>query len=188
MVTDTGTTLDNLYIEWLYRNYMGAVSNPNPAKSHWELAKQLYETPFTWLIADDANRAERGKELRQDFIRECDIEDVEINWLQIDCSVLEMLISLSCRASFETWGAPGDWFWKFLENLELNGYNDRVYSTAIMEEVDAVVRRWLDREYEKDGVGGLFPRKHATQDQRHVNIWYQLQGYLLEGDYINHGP
>jgi hypothetical protein len=172
----------------MYTNFIGSVSNRNPGKSYWELAKQLYSMPFTWVIPDDANRAERGKELRQDFIRECNVEDIEINWLHIDCSVLEMLVSLACRASFESWGEPGDWFWKFVDNLGLKGYNDAVYSKAIMQEVDAVVRRWLDREYEKDGVGGLFPRKDATLDQRQINIWYQLQGYLLEGDYLNHGP
>lgn len=187
-MSETATTLDNLYLEWIYTNFVGAVSNRNPRSSYWELSKQLYETPFTWVIPDDRNRAERGKELRQEFIRDCDIDDIEINWLQIDCSVLEMLVSLACKASFESLGEPGDWLWKFLENLGLNGYNDNVYSEAIMQEVDAVVRRWLDREYEKDGVGGLFPRKDATQDQRKVNIWYQLQGYLLEGDYLNHAP
>jgi len=187
-MTSYDKPLDELYIEWLYKSFVGATSNPNPNSTFWELAKQLYEMPFTWIIEDDGNRAERGKELRQDFIRECEIQDIEVNWLQIDCSVLEMLASLACRASFESWGEPGDWFWKFLENLGLNHYNDRIYSKAIMEEVDAVVRRWLDREYEKDGVGGLFPRQHAERDQTKVNIWYQLQGYLLEGNYLEHGP
>lgn len=187
-MADTGTTLDNMYLEWLYTNFVDAVPKKNAAKSFWELTKQLYETPFSWIIPDDGNRAERGKELRQAFIRECDVQDIEVNWLQIDCSVLEMLAGLACRASFETWGEPGDWFWKFLENLGLNGYNDSVYSEAIMQEVDAVLRRWLDREYEKDGAGGLFPLRNATKDQTQVNIWYQLQGYLLEGNYLEHGP
>lgn len=185
---DSGKPLDELYLEWLYKNYIGAISNPNPERSCWQLAKQLYETPFTWIVDDDANRAERGKELRQQFIIDYDVDDIEINWLQIDCSVLEMMIALACRASFESWGEPGDWFWKFLGNLGLEGYNDRVYSEAIMQEVDAVLRRWLDREYDENGVGGLFPRTNAREDQRNVKIWYQLQGYLLEGDYINHGP
>lgn len=187
-MSDPDAPLDHLYIEWLYSNYIGAVSNRNPKNGYLKLTKQLYSMPFTWVVPDDANRAERGKELRQDFIRECNIEDIEINWLQIDCSVLEMLVSLACRASFESWGEPGDWFWKFMQNLGLDGYNDAVYSNAIMREVDAVVRRWLDREYEQNGDGGLFPRRNAVQDQRHVNIWYQLQGYLLEGDYLSHGP
>lgn len=187
-MSETEAPLDNLYLEWLYTSFIGAKSNRNPEKSYWVLAKQLYSTPFTWSIADDANRAERGKELRQDFIRECDIEDIEINWLQIECSVLEMLASLACRASFEVLGEPGDWFWKFISNLGLDDYNDAVYSDDVMKEVDAVVCRWLDREYDENGVGGIFPRTNAAQDQRHVNIWYQLQGYLLEGDYLNHGP
>jgi hypothetical protein len=188
VVSET-TTLDNMYLEWLYTNFIGAVSNRNPRSSYWELSKQLYTTKFTWIIPDDENRAERGKELRKEFIDTCDVQDIEINWLQIEeVSVLEVLVSLACRASFETWGEPGDWFWKFLENLELNGYNDNVYSEAIMQEVDAVIHRWLDREYEKDGVGGLFPRQNAARDQTQLSIWYQMQGYLLEGNYLEHGP
>lgn len=187
-MSETETTLDNLYLEWLYSNFIGAVSNRNPEKSYWELSRQLYETPFTWILPDDANRAERGKELRQQFINECNIQDVEINWLQLDCSVLEMLISLAGRASFEMWGEPGDWFWDFIKNLGLHEYNDLIYSKAIMREVDAVVRRWLDREYDKNGVGGLFPLKNANQDQTKLNIWYQLQAYLLEGNYLDRCP
>lgn len=175
-------TLDDLYLEWLYTNFVGAVSNRNPNSTYWELTKQLYQTPYTWVIRDDKNRGEDGKALRNEFIDACDIQDIEINWLQIDCSVLEMLIGLACRAAFETGGEPGNWFWKFLNHLDLQSYNDRTYNSIVRDEVDAVVQRLLDRSYEKNGVGGLFPLEHAKQDQTQVNIWYQLQAYLLEGD------
>ena len=87
-------TLNDLYLEWLYKNFIGAVSNPNPNRSHWKLARQLYKMPFTWRVMEDSRRAEDGKALRHEFINDCAIEDVEINWLQEDCSVLEMLIGL----------------------------------------------------------------------------------------------
>ena len=32
----------------------------------------------------------------------------------------------------------------------------------------------------QDGFGGLFPLKHAKKDQRKVEIWYQLQNWLME--------
>ena len=180
-------TLNDLYLEWLYKNFVGAVSNPNPSRSHWELTKQLYKIRFTWNVQNDGNRAEDGKALRHEFINDCNVEDIEINWLQEDCSVLEMLIGLACRASFDSMRAPGDWFWTFLSNLEIQSYNDRVYSPMIMEEVDAVVQRLLNREYEKDGVGGIFPLHNARQDQRNVELWIQLQSYMYEWDSLEHG-
>ena len=175
-------TLNDLYLEWLYKNFVGSVTARNPNSTYWNLTKQLYKTRYVWVIHDDKNRGEDGKELRREFINACDIEDVEVNWLQEECSVLEMLIGLACRASFETGGEPGDWLWRFLNNLDLHSYNDRIYNTIVMGEVDAIINRLLDRSYARNGVGGIFPLKHARQDQTQVNIWYQLQAYLLEGN------
>lgn len=173
-------TLNDLYLEWLYENFIGAISNKNPNSSYWKLTKQLYTMEFAWSIRHDAHRAEDGKALRHDFINACDIQDVEVNWLQENCTVLEMLIGLACRASFEDGEEPGNWFWKFLNNLGIQSFNDRVYPRIVEEEVDAIVRRLLDREYDKNGVGGLFPLKHARRDQTQVELFYQLQAFLLE--------
>lgn len=181
-------TLDDLYIEWLYSKFVGSVEDLNPEHSFWNLTKQLYSIPFTWTISDDANRAEHGKELRQQFIIECDIDDIEIGWLQLDCSVLEMLIALAAMCSFESLGTPGDWYWKFLENLGLSSYNDRIYDDSDKEAVDAIIARLLDRKYERNGVGGLFPCNNAPRDQTQINLWYQAQAYLLEDDRFERGP
>lgn len=183
-MSDDGT-LDDLYIEWLYRNFVGPVANRNPNSSYWKLAKQIYTMPFTWSVRNDKNRAEDGKELRQEFITDCDIEDIEINWLQIDCSVLEMLIGLARRASFETGEVAGDWLWKFFVNLDLHIYNDRVYDSIAMGEVDAIIQRLLDRTYETNGALGLFPLKNARNNQTQVELWYQLQAYLIERDFAD---
>lgn len=175
-------TLDDLYLEWLYKNFIGAITNRNPNSSYWELAKQMYTTRYAWVLRDDKHRGEDGKEIRREFIIDCDTQDIEVNWLQMECSVLEMLIGLARRAAFETNEEPGDWLWKFLRNMDLQSYNDRIYTPIVMEEVDAIIQRLLDRAYDKNGVGGLFPLAHAIRDQTQVNIWYQLQAYLLEGN------
>jgi hypothetical protein len=187
-VSDDVRPIDELYFEWLYKNYIGAVSNPNPDRGYWKLALRLHRTKFTWRLRDDHNRAEDGKAIRDLFISDQNIEDVEVNWLQEECSVLEMLIGLSCRASFLSWGEPGDWFWKFLGNLELSNYSDRIYNSTIQEEVDAIISRLLDRTYGRNGDGGLFPCNDARNDQAQVPLWAQLQNYILEGDYLEHGP
>jgi hypothetical protein len=183
-----GRLLDDLYLEWLYTNYVGAVSNPNPSRSHWKLILRLYKTRFTWKLRDDRNRAEDGKALRDQFIDSQDIQDIEIGWLQEDCTVLEMLIGLACRASFSSWGEPGDWFWKFLRNLGLADFNDRIYNSYIEGEVDAIISRFLDRTYGRNGDGGVFPCDDARSDQTQTPLWAQLQNYLYEGDYLEHGP
>lgn len=180
--------VNELYLEWLYKNYVGAVTNPNPDRGYWKLTCHLYKTQFTWRLRDDANRGEDGKSLREQFINDQDIQDIEIGWLQEPCSVLEMLIGLACRTSFSVWGEPGDWYWKFLRNLELADYTDRIYNSAIQEGVDVIISRLLDRTYGRNGDGGLFPCNDARNDQAQVPLWAQLQNYLLEGDYLEHGP
>lgn len=192
-MTEKEGTLDDLYFEWLYKQ-VGVVNNRNPKRSYWELCKQLYKTPFQWVVPNDDNRDEDGKELREEFIVECDIQDVEINWLAIDCSMLEMLIALARRASFESSGTPGDWFAKFMENLKLRRYTDAEYNSDAgnHQEAEERIRNILDRliyrTYNTRGVGGLFPLKHAEHDQRKVEIWYQMSLYLREGNCIENGP
>lgn len=183
---DNGT-LDDLYFEWLYQN-IGAVRNRNPARSYWLMAKQLYTKPFSWIIPNDDNREADGKELRCEFVDQCGIEEVDPMWMDLECSMFEMLIALARRASFESSGEPGDWFSKFLENLELKQYTDQAYNSDAEWKIDAVTDRVIFRTYKRNGVGGLFPLQNARKDQRKVEMWYQLSSYLLEGGYVDHGP
>jgi hypothetical protein len=186
-VTNKEGTLDDLYFEWLYKK-IGVVSNRNPNKSYWELARHLYRTPFFWVVPNDDNREADGKDLRQEFIAECDIQDIEINWLQLDCSVLEMLIALAGLAAFNSVGEAGDWFRKFLDNLKLRTYTDANWNTDSERQAAKIIERLVDRTYNSRGVGGLFPLKNAEKDQRKEELWYQLSAYLAEGDYLNSGP
>jgi hypothetical protein len=181
-------TLDDLYLEWLYKEAVGATRNANPAKSFWEMARQLYSIRYEWLILNDDNRAEDGKCLRDEFVAECNIRDVDEYWLSLDCSMLEMLIALARRASFESSGEPGDWFWKFLDTLELDMYSDLRYNRHVKEVIANIVERVIYRQYERNGDGGLFPLRHAQKDQRKIELWEQMSAYLLEGNYIEHGP
>lgn len=182
----TDGTVDDAYLEWLYSE-IGVIRNRNPARSYWSLAKQLLSTPYIWFVPNDDNRALDGLELRNEFVKETDL-DVDDAWVSLECSVLEMLIALARRASFNSYGTPGDWFWKLLENLELKSYSDKAYNDAVQEWVSEVLERMMMRTYGEDGVGGIFPLRNAQQDQRTVELWYQMSAYLLEGDYLNNGP
>lgn len=92
--------------------------------------------------------------------------------------MLELMIALSRRLSFEDDGEPRNWFWQLMENLGLERYNDH---TPIPERaVDELLNGVIWRTYKRNGAGGLFPLKRASEDQRNVEIWYQLCAYLLE--------
>lgn len=180
-------TLDNEYFEWLYRK-IGSVVNRNPQRSYWQLARQLYEKPFVWSVYNDDNRAEDGKCLRDHFVLECEIQHLDENWIQMDCSVLEMLIAFSDRAAFESSSILGDWFWHFMSNLGLNQYTDAVYDEEVALEIDAALDLFMSRRYRRNGAGGLFPLQNAHRDQRKIELWSQLAEYQQERDYVDHGP
>ena len=44
--------------------------------------------------------------------------------------------------------------------------------------VDTVISRFLNRDYEPNGRGGLFTVRNRKEDLREVEIWYQLQWFL----------
>ena len=143
--------------------------------------RQLYVKEFVWLIPNDDNRAEDGKELRYEFINEQGIDEVDQAWLDLGCSVLEMMIALARRAAFESDDEVVEWFWRFIFNLGLNNQTDIAYKSATEREVDNVLDTVIFRTYDADGLGGLFPLTHPRQDQRKVELWYQLAAYLSEG-------
>lgn len=188
-MTNVNDSLDGAYLEWLY-SQVGIVQNRNPARSHWKLLRQLYTREFTWFVPNDDNRIEDGKELRSEFLLETgyQLDDPYGHWFSLGCSMLEMLIGLSRRVAFESDRSPGEWFWRLMHNLELDHVTDDIYEISIEEEVEEILDRVIFRQYEYNGQGGLFPLRNAHQDQRAVEVWYQLQAYLLEGLYVNQTP
>jgi hypothetical protein len=146
------------------------------------LAKKLYRTSFIWVHPNDDNRAADGRALRRAFIDECCIEDIEVNWLAIECSVLEMFIALADKTAFDSQGTMGDWFWKFITNLDIK-YPDAEYTLDCDLEVERVLERFMYRKYRPNGVGGIFPLTSSRKDQRREELWYQMSAYLLEDEH-----
>lgn len=177
-MTTEGTVYDQ-YFEWLY-GLVSSVRNRNPARSHWHLLRKFYSTEFTWFVPNDDNRWAEGIDLRHEWIHTKRIEDVDNDWLELGCSVLEMLIALARRVSFESEGTPAQQFWKLVQNLELDRYTDDIYEISIAEEVEDTLDRLIRRTYGRDGTGGLFPLRRARRDQRRIELWYQMSDYLLE--------
>jgi len=174
------------YSGWLYMQ-TGAPSTQRASKSYWSLFNQMHTKPFRWFVPNDDNRNEDGKELREEFLAEYEIHEPE-QWLEMDASMLEMLIALSRRAAFESYGTSGDWFWQILTNLGLKKYSDAVYNQRLAEDVNDVLEQVITRDYNRDGRGGMFPLRQARYDQRQTEIWYQLSAYLMEGLDVANGP
>jgi len=169
--------LDELYLEWLY-SQVGSVRERNPSRTYWKILKILFTKEFVWIVPNDDNRAEDGRDLRQEFLEDHDIQSADPNWTRLGCSVLELMVGLSRRLSFEDDGEPDAWFWRLMENLGLERYNDH---TLIPERaVDELLNGLIWRTYKHNGAGGFFPLKRTIKDQRGIEIWYQACAYLLE--------
>lgn len=168
--------LDELYLGWLYE-FFGDREASSPSHTYWKLAHKLYTKEFVWFVPNDDNRVDDGVCLRYEFIEDLGLEDVDPDWLHLGCSVLEMLIGVSRRLSFLDGGELSEWFWHLIDNLGLR-YNDRrkLPNDLVEEVLDCLI--W--RTYKRNGAGGLFPLRYADRDQRDVEIWYQLNSYLLE--------
>ena len=173
-------SLDQRYFEWLYQK-VAPLNDRNPARTYFHLCEHLYRTEFQIVVPNDDNRAEDARELRWEFLGFHNLSDELKNWAWMDASIFEVLIALGDRTAFEADGAPSDWFWHILDNLGLMIYTDQEYrgSHAHMH-VQKVLDRVNERTYSPTGFGGMFPLKNAREDQRHVELWYQMSAYLLE--------
>ena len=102
------------------------------------------------------------------------------------CSVLEMMIALA--ESIDTYGSidmlpierTTKYFWLMIRNLELDGLVDSAWNYTSESYFNHKIDVLLNRKYEANGSGGLFPLQKPEADQRYVEIWFQMQSYFLE--------
>lgn len=148
------------------------------------LLRGLEAIEFYALIPNDDNRASDGLQLRDNYIDEGGAAQALPSG---SCSVLEMLIGLSNRLVLETesskWEKPVDkWFWILIDNLNLSRLLTftPMSEQAISDNIEWTITNLLERNYKSNGEGGLFPLKHTNQDQRRIEIWYQMTAYIIE--------
>ena len=170
--------INDEYFEWLCE--IVDIGRFAKQVSYRKLLIHLHNIEFTWFIPNDDNRADDGIQLRRRFALLRD--DISIQrYLRGPCSVLEMMVGLALRC--EEWimddaqlgDRTGQWFWGMVKNLGLSSMRDSKFDR---EYVDDVIARFLNREYEPDGRGGLFTVRHCSYDLRTVEIWSQLSWYL----------
>jgi hypothetical protein len=171
--------IDEVYFKWLYSK-VASVEVPTPSLTFYTLLGYLHSFEFVWLVSGDDNRAEDGLDIRKEFLIQSHM-DRDPYWMGFGCSVFEMLIAFSRRAEFETDVEARDWFWIFLENLEIDDLCDAMGDFG--DKVVDIIDQFVWRTYDRNGVGGLFPLEHAEHDQRKVEVWYQFCAWIVDKDF-----
>lgn len=174
-------SLEKEYFEWMCNLVID--NNHLTSITFSKLLGYLYQTEFYPIIEKDVNRVKDGIDFRYIFADEAGYSENDIDACLGDkpCGILEMMIALSFRIEENimedyTYGNRlGQWFWNMIVSLGLgqmsDGYFDRDY-------VDRVIDRFLKREYNADGRGGLFTIEGTNLDLRNAEIWYQAMWYL----------
>lgn len=164
------------YLRWLE----GQVCRGDPRRRNYSLLLgAMHKTPFMWVHPMDANRAADGISLRSRFLLEHGYFDVEDPVRE--CSVLEMLVALCIRVEREIMGCPGDdhpekWFWEIIGNLGMLGLSDDMFEQT---EYETRINTFLERKYRRNGVGGAFPIETSKRDLRSLDIWAQMNAWLV---------
>lgn len=177
----TKDELNNEYFEWMYQLVYNA--NDSRRLPCRKLLTYLHGVEFVYIIGMDGNRAEDGVDLRYRFGYEQRHNGPMIaTYLDSgSCSVLEMLIALAMRCEENIMDDPdvgnrtGQWFWSMVDNLGLGSMSDKNFDRG---RVDTIIARFLNREYKRNGEGGLFTVDHYKNDLRSAEIWYQMCWYL----------
>lgn len=172
------TQIAHEYYKWMTHLVCG---NLFPQEiSFTQLLRHLYSVPFTYIIPNDKNRAEDGIDLRYRWAVMQGFDDTPPE-LAGPCSILEMIVALAirCEESLMDDPAIGDrtrhWFWIMLNNMGLGSMSNNRYDPYLTDEI---IDRFLNREYDRDGKGGLFRIKDCKYDLRNVEIWCQLNWYI----------
>lgn len=167
------------YFEWLCE--LIDAKRFSKSVSYRKLLIHLHDIEFIWFIPKDENRASDGINLRRRYAFHHDMDDDITEYIDGPCSVFEMMVALAVRCEEgimddELAGdRTGQWFWGMIRNLGLSSMTDSKFNK---NRVDDIVMRFLNRDYEPDGRGGLFTVKNYDRDLRTVEIWWQLNWYL----------
>lgn len=143
-------------------------------KDYRKILAYLHSCEFTWIIEDDANRADDGINLRYRY------DDNYIGSPE-PCTVLEMMIALAlrCEETIMCDPAYGDrtkqWFWEMMRSLGLFAMSDDCFIEQVAYDI---VERFLNREYKRNGKGGLFTITYTHRDLTKIPIWTQLCWWL----------
>lgn len=159
------------YLNDLYFRFMGSIS---PIRTFCRSFLALHSREFIYSVELDGNRYDDGLKFRRKMGER----------RAGPCTVLEMMCGLADRMEIEQMQDPdyGDrtdwWFQCMFESLGLFQFDDECYDDV---KVNRIIDRFLRREYNKTGKGGLFTfYKPVPGDPRNAEIWYQMNWWVSE--------
>lgn len=175
--------LSENYFRWM----VGLIHNSEYMNKdrHWmKLFRLLYDREFIYTIEMDGNRADDGIELRYRYGWEKGFVDEQIaQSLDIrPCSLLEMMVALAHRCEESIMDnseedRTGVWFFEMLESLGLSEQDDAHFDQRVANDI---LDDFVNRKYRPNGQGGLFTINSPGPDMRKMEIWYQMNRYLIE--------
>ena len=162
------------YVDWL-RDIVAA------GNEYTKLFNLMLDRNFEAYIGNDSNRAEDGLDLRFEFEEEY---GVIREFVGKPCSELEMFIALARRCETDIM-AENDgidrtfkWFWVMMDNLKLTRCANFGFNVPL---VNRILDKFERRNYNFDGTaGGAWVVHNPREDLRNVEIWYQMQWFLVE--------
>lgn len=169
----------DLYYQWL-KSQVEFLDFP---ETYDRLFAALNEKIFTYKHPMDKNRALEALELRNEYRKETSRRGPSPD--AFPPTVLELLVSIAKRmnyicASFDE-DRTKELFWRLLANLDLSRMSDPYYERLGGDgRVDIILNTFLERTYAANGRGGLFPMAKPRQNQREVELWYQMNQYLSD--------
>lgn len=150
----------------------------------------MYDTEFVWKLPMDKNRESDGRHLRvlYEDLSHMELTDSDLAY---PCSFLEMLVALAESMESIVYEPTAEtdsttWFWMMLDNIGLAGCDDKWFDETV-NPTGFVINRIDDvmlRRYSFDGDGGIFPLRNPEHDQRDVQLWYQMNSYILEKELV----
>jgi hypothetical protein len=169
------------YLRWLAPQIRDENDN-GLDHAYWDLLVIMFDKEYplqaAQLVPNDDNRLGDGLDLRVEFcyarhVRQGALADLG------PCSFLEILIGLSRRLAFNVGGPPSGWAWTLLCNLELRRMTDPL-SSYKARKIHNILDGCIWRNYQPDGTGGFFPLAWPEEDQRNVELWYQMAAWINE--------
>lgn len=175
-------TIQEAYFEFLYDKVFDVWDNNSP-DSFVVVAAFMHQIEFQALVPYDENRIADAAGLRNEFQRWAgSMGPEELNDLMLpNASIFEVLIALADKADhMVTLGGIRIWFRVFIENLGLDKYNDLYCQTRATFPIERALIRFNNRQYSPSGRGGIFPLRQPEEDQRQVELWYQMGAYMKD--------
>lgn len=169
-----GSTMKNLHERYL--EYLGSQVIANKAlEDHRDLFEIMHSIEFVWIVPNDDNRLHDGLDVRVQWMEERDASG-----LQGPVSFLEMLVGFARRANFlRDELTSQEWGWHLITNMGLHQMWDPLSQRKRRKCVD-IIEGVIWRTYRRDGTGGMFPLRHPEYDQRRLELWHQLNAYVME--------